>query len=205
MNRRLRLYLAPFRLPHEAPFVMRLVTADQRINKKFDVLGAPLDSGSDTAVFARFGTMSDVGDIIDVLMYGQEIRFMLEDDTESLVQFGLPNDGQFKRMYEESCTRLTSKQMGSSILRPQVTQQRDPTFSELADRVRKSPKDYGVWMVETEPGEYTVLLVLLDSSGKNMVDAWTLNKFDNRKEQGAFGLDVARDLRIPLSDVVKNK
>lgn len=205
LNRRLRLYLSPFRLPHEAPFVMHLITSDQRINKRFEVLGAPLDTGSDTAVFARFGAATDVASMINILSAGQEIRFMLEDETESLVQFGLPNDREFKRLYDESCNRLTSGQAGYSTLRSQIIQAREPTFSELADRVRKNPKSYGIWMAEARPGEFSVLLVLLDGSGKNMADAWTLNTFNNRREQGAFGLDVARDLRIPLSDVVKNQ
>jgi hypothetical protein len=201
LNRRLRFYLTPFRLPHEAPFVMRLILPDKRMT--YEVLGAPLDAGSDTAVFARFGGMNDVASIIDLLSAGREIRFVLEDDTEGLVQFGLPNDGTFKRLYEESATRLANKQAGYAVLRSQITQT-EPTFSELADMVRKSPKDYAIWMVETEPGEFSVLLVLLDSTGKNMDDAWKLQKFDNRREQGAYGLDVARDLRIPLSDVVKS-
>jgi hypothetical protein len=60
-------------------------------------------------------------------------------------------------------------------------------------------------MVEPDPGDYQVWLVQLDASGTNMADAWALSTFTNRREQGAYGLDVARDLRIKLMDVVDNK
>ena len=51
--------------------------------------------------------------------------------------------------------------------------------------------------------ESLVLLVKLDREGK-MADAWSLGNFASRSEQGAFALEVARELQIQLMDVVPN-
>ena len=45
LNRSVRLHLRPFRLPHDADFVLRV--------GDFDVLASPVDG--ETAVFAKFG------------------------------------------------------------------------------------------------------------------------------------------------------
>jgi hypothetical protein len=77
----------------------------------------------------------------------------------------------------------------------------DAIRASFSSEVRKHPKDYAVWMHEPNPGEFVVLLVKLDSDG-SMADAWSLGSFQSRKEQGAFALEVARELQISLNDVV---
>jgi hypothetical protein len=76
-----------------------------------------------------------------------------------------------------------------------------PSSLTITDRVRKDPKHHAVWLVEPEPGDYVVVVVQLDDEGK-LVEAWSIKTFPTRKEQGAFGLEVARHLRIKLMDVV---
>lgn len=169
------------------------------------MLASPLDPGGDTAVIARFGAISDVATILDALSLGQHLNFQLEDETETLVRFHLANDMEFKRLYDVSAERIASTRIAHGVVRSQVSQPSRPTFSQLADRARQNPTGHAIWMVEPEPRDYQVWLVHLDASGTKMADSWTLNTFNNRREQGAYGLDVARDLRIKLIDVVDNK
>jgi hypothetical protein len=100
---------------------------------------------------------------------------------------------------------LTSSQPRKPEARP-VTETPSPLGMDaikasFANEVRKQPKGYAVWMQEQNPGEFIVLLVKLDSDG-SMADGWSLGTFRSRKEQGAFALEVARELQISLSDVV---
>ncbi len=105
LYRTLRVYLRPFRLPHDASFVMGLSTADQSKGGEFDVLASPVDH--DTSAFAKFGGRNDVRTCLDVIMSGDDMIFKIADETESLVNFRLPNDGEFKRLVDETCDRLS--------------------------------------------------------------------------------------------------
>lgn len=78
----------------------------------------------------------------------------------------------------------------------------DAINASFLDEVRKHPKDFAIWMHEPSPGEFAVLLVLLDDDG-NMADGWSLGTFPSRKEQGGFALEAARELQISLNDVVR--
>jgi len=88
------------------------------------------------------------------------------------------------------------------LAQPKDASPQKPIISNFADEVRKNPKGYAVWMYEPNPGEYAVLLAKLDSKGE-MVDGWEIKSLPTRTEQGAFALDVARDLQIKLMDVVR--
>jgi hypothetical protein len=200
IHRRLRFYLWPFRLPHEASFRMRLLTEDESEEGLFDVLASPLGGDKDTAVIAKFGGKHDVTRCLAALMSGKRMTFMLADDTESLVNFRLPNDGEFKRLYDETCDRLARLNIAYEVVHQNSIPQKQ-VLPSLTDQVRKDPKSYAVWMLEPNPGDYAVWLVKLDSKGE-MADAWGLKSLLTRVEQGAFALDVARDLRVPLMDVV---
>jgi hypothetical protein len=57
LYRQLSFYLRPFRLPHDAPFIVGLSTVDQSRGGEFDVLASPVDQ--ETSVFARFGGRND--------------------------------------------------------------------------------------------------------------------------------------------------
>ncbi len=117
LYRTLRVYLRPFRLPHDASFVMGLSTADQSKGGEFDVLASPVDH--DTSAFAKFGGRNDVRTCLDVIMSGDDMIFKIADETESLVNFRLPNDGEFKRLVDETCDRLSQTEIAYEVLRSQ--------------------------------------------------------------------------------------
>lgn len=117
LHRKLRFYLRPFRLPHEAGFVMGLSTVDKSKGGEFDVTASPVDS--DMSVFAKFGGRNDVRTCLDVLMSGNDMILTVSDETESLVKFPLPNDGEFKRLADEAFERLARTEMAYRLLRSQ--------------------------------------------------------------------------------------
>ncbi len=201
IHRRLRFYLWPFFLPREASFVMRLHTTDRSRGGTFDVLAAPVEGDADTALIAKYCGKDDVTKCLDAMMSGKEMTFMLADQKETLVDFLLPSDQAFKGLYDETCTRLAEFETGSELLRSGRITQKSSLIAKYSDQVRKSPKDHAVWMCETNPGEFDVLLVKLDSEG-NMDEAWGLGTFSTRSEQGTFALEIARDFQIKLMDVV---
>jgi len=193
LGRKLRFYLWPFRLPHDADFTLRLVTRVGAIGGSFSVLASPVEGDNETALIARFGGRDDVAQCLNAFMSSQPLRFNLSDDHESLVGFELPNDPSFKKLYDETCEALASP-AGDDAPSP-------PPDMSL---VRNNPKEYALWLVEPESGEFRVLLVKLNRAGDNMEEGWYLGEtFATREEQGSFGLAAARDLRIKLSDVVK--
>jgi hypothetical protein len=60
LDRRLRFYLRPFRLPHQAGFVMRLATHYEELGGEFDIVAEPAESGDDTAVIDKYRGRNDV-------------------------------------------------------------------------------------------------------------------------------------------------
>ncbi len=117
LHRQLRFYLQPFRLPHDADFVMGFSTVDQSKGGEFDVTASPVDA--DTSVFAKFGGRNDVRSCLDVMMSGNEMDFTVSDSTESLVKFRLPNDGEFKKLVDEACDRLARSEVAYRLIRSQ--------------------------------------------------------------------------------------
>jgi hypothetical protein len=95
LERKLSFHLQPFRLPHEADFVMRLATRDEAQGGEFDVVAAPIGSNDDTAVIAKYGGRNDVATCVATLQSGRDVVFMLRDERETLVNFLLPNDATF--------------------------------------------------------------------------------------------------------------
>ena len=202
LNRSVRFYFRPFRLPHEAEFVLRVMTVDRSEGGDFDVLASPVDG--ETAIFAKFGGRNDTATLLRAFMAGKDLTFEILQDSESLVKLPLLNDGTFKQLWDASANRCAEVEMTYEALRYQVGQASQPQVSDFAAEVRKNPQGYAVWMIEQEPGQYGVLLVKLDRDG-GMEDAWQLGSpFADRSTQGSYALDVARDLGIKLMDVVKN-
>lgn len=117
LYRQLRFYLRPFPLPHDAEFVMGLSTVDQSKGGEFDVLASPVDR--DTSVFDKFYGRNDVRTCLDVMMSGDDMIFTVADKTESLVKFRLPNDGEFKRLVDETCDRLARTEIAYEVMRSQ--------------------------------------------------------------------------------------
>jgi hypothetical protein len=117
LDRRLRFYLRPFRLPHEADFIMRFSTSDGTQGGEFDVVAGPVENDSDTALIAKYGGRSDVASCVAAIMSGKDMVFKLRDEQESLVNFGLPNDREFKRLYDETCKRLQDREVMNGVLR----------------------------------------------------------------------------------------
>lgn len=193
LGRKLRFYLFPFRLPHEADFTLTLMTIDSAAKATCSVLAAPVDGDSDTAVIARYEGRDDVAKLVTTFMAGRLLQFSLADAKQSLINFQLPNDASFKRLYDGTCQSLAS---GAEAGSPPVD----------LEAVRGKSKEYAIWLVELDGGEYRVMLVKLNAAGNNMEDGWALGPaFKSREEQGSYGLSVARDLRISLCDVVKNE
>jgi hypothetical protein len=117
LYRQLRFYLRPFRLPHDADFVMGLSTVDRSKGGEFDVTASPVDS--EASVFAKFGGRNDVRTCLDVLMSGDDMLFTVSDETESLVKFRLPNDGEFKQLADEAFDRLARTEFAYRLMRSQ--------------------------------------------------------------------------------------
>ena len=166
LSRKLRFYLWPFRLPQDAEFSMRLMTADGALGGTFSVLASPVEGDHDTALIARFGGRDDVANCLTAFMAGKPMRFNLSDERESLVGFELPNDPAFKKIYDETCETLASPAEEETASPP-------PDMNV----VRKNPKSYAIWLIEPAPGEYRVLLVKLNSVGDNMEDGLRVNHF----------------------------
>jgi len=202
LNRSVRLYLRPFRLPRESEFVLRLTATDGSEGGEFDVLANPVDD--ETAIFAKFGGRNDTATLLRVLMTGKDLMFEVLQDSDSLVKLPLQNDGSFRRLWDESANRFVEIETTYELVRSQAGQSPQPKTSDIVAEVRKNPRGYAVWMVEQESGQYGVLLVKLDRDG-GMEDAWQLGQpFANRTAQGSYALEVARDLGVRLMDVVKN-
>jgi hypothetical protein len=111
LDRRLRFYLRPFRLLHEAEFIMRLSPSDGTSGGEFDVIVGPVVGDNDTALIAKYGDRNDVANCVAAIMSGKDLVFMLRDEKESLVNFVLPNDGEFKRLYDETYERLKKREV----------------------------------------------------------------------------------------------
>jgi hypothetical protein len=122
LDRKLRFHLRPFRLPHEADFVMRLATRDEAQGGEFDVVAAP--AGDDGAMIAKYGGRNDVATCVATLRTGRDMVFMLRDEQESLVNFLLPNDGAFQRLYDETLERLQQRAVMNQMLRYNAELQR---------------------------------------------------------------------------------
>ena len=122
IHRRLRFYLWPFFLPREASFVMQLFTTDRSQGGTFDVLVAPVEGDADTALIAKYGGEDDVTNCLNALMSGKEMTFMLADQKETLVDFLLPSDPAFKRLYDETCVRLAEFETAPELLRSAAPQ-----------------------------------------------------------------------------------
>jgi hypothetical protein len=119
LYRQLNFYLKPFRLPCEASFVMGLSTATQSTGGEFDVFASPVDD--ETSVFNKFGGRNDTKTCLDVMMSGDDIIFKISDSKESLVNFLLPNDGEFKRLVREACEQLGQTEIAYQVMRSQFS------------------------------------------------------------------------------------
>jgi hypothetical protein len=117
LYRQLRFYLHPFRLPHDAAFVMGLSTVDLSRGGEFDVVASAVDR--DISVFTKFGGRNDIRTCLDVLMCGADMIFTVSDETESLVKFRLPNDGEFKRLVDEACEQFGRTEIAFEVMRSQ--------------------------------------------------------------------------------------
>jgi hypothetical protein len=124
LDRKLRFYLRPFRLPHEARFVMRFATRDETQGGEFDVAAAPAEAGGDTAIIAKYGGRNDVATCVATLRSSRDMVFMLRDQRESLINFLLPNDGAFQRLYDETVGRLQQRAVMNQVLRYNAELQR---------------------------------------------------------------------------------
>lgn len=113
--RRLRFFFEPFRLPHDAQFVMGLFTTDRSEGGEFDVLASPMDR--DTSLFAKFGGRYDVRTCLDTILSGKDMIFTLADQTGRLVSLPLPNDSEFQRLCEEARKRLVQTEVAYELIR----------------------------------------------------------------------------------------
>ena len=106
VNRHINFYLRPLRLSHETPFILKLITVDQTVGGRFDVRARPVGD-SDTALLAKFdGGRKDLAVLLNAIMSGKDMAFMLANETKPLMQFHLQNDLDFKRLCEETYKRF---------------------------------------------------------------------------------------------------
>jgi hypothetical protein len=124
LDRQLRFHLRPFRLPHEADFIMRLVSRDEKHGGEFDIVAAPEKPGSDIAIIAEYGGRNDVATCVTTLRLGEDMIFKLRDQREGLVDFLLPNDASFKTVYDETIERLQQRAVANDIIRYNIELQR---------------------------------------------------------------------------------
>jgi hypothetical protein len=106
---RLNFFLRPFSVPRDTLFVMGCYTVDQSRGGEFDVVASPVDD--DTSVFGKFGGRNDMRTCLDVLLAGNDLLFTISNETKSLVNFRVPNDEEFKRAYDEACSRLVATEV----------------------------------------------------------------------------------------------
>ncbi len=116
-----------------------------------------------------------------------------------------PTRGHFASKIGPSTPTQPTKSEAQTVEPPRSAETPSPVGMDavraFSSEVRKNPNGYAVWMHEPNPGEFVVLLVTLDRDG-SMTGGWSLGSFSSRKEQGAFALEVARELQISLNDVV---
>lgn len=132
MQRRLKIYLRPFRLPNSAEFVMEMLAADKSSGGRFTVLATPVGADQYSAVIEKFKGPEDVGKCLAALRSGKDLFFTLRDENEPLVRLPLPNDGEFRRLYDDACNRMAETEVARLVLRSQANK-RVPTgiFSKL--------------------------------------------------------------------------
>ncbi|WP_041357514.1 hypothetical protein [Nitrobacter hamburgensis] len=116
LDRKLRFYLRPFRLQHEANFIMGFMTRAESHGGEFDVLAAPSGDEDGMAIIAKYGGRNDVSACIATLRAGRDLVFSLQDEQESLVNFLLPNDDTFQRLYDETIQTLQQRAVLNQIL-----------------------------------------------------------------------------------------
>ena len=98
-------------------FVMGLSTVDRSRGGEFDVLASPVDQDQDTSVFDKFGGRNDVRTCLDVMLSGTDMIFTVSGRTESLVNFLLPDNGEFKQLYDEATYRLHRTDVAYEFMR----------------------------------------------------------------------------------------
>jgi len=153
MNRKLWFDLRPFRLPHEADFIMRLVTRDESQGGEFDIVAAPREPGSEWSTIAKYGGRNDVATCVNTLRSGRDMLFRLRDERELLVDFLLPNDGSFQRLYDETLQRLQQRAVLNQTLRYNVQLQRDRRMDKPKAPQRIKGSD---WSVTGSGHEFTL-------------------------------------------------
>jgi hypothetical protein len=126
LDRKLRFHLTPFRLPHEADFVMRLSSQDGSKGGEFDIVARPEEPGSNTSVIAQYGGRNDVATCITALRSGTDLIFKLHDQTEGLVSFMLPNDGTFSKVYDQTIEHLQQRAVVYDLVKSNRLQQAPP-------------------------------------------------------------------------------
>lgn len=117
LNRRLRFYLDPLRLPQEVELIMRFATSDGAHGRDFDVIADHVEGERDTAMIAKFGGRSDVSACVAAIRSGKEMSFTLRNENGSLANFDLPNDREFERLYDETFERLKEREVLNEMLR----------------------------------------------------------------------------------------
>lgn len=135
MERQLRFHLHPFRLPHDADFILRFITRDGAQGGEFDVVAGPEGEGG--ALIARYRGRNDVATCVAALRTGRDLIFQLRDEREGLVDFLLPSDGEFERVYDETIKKLQQRAVLNQLLAYNAELQRgrvpqpDPETSTL--------------------------------------------------------------------------
>jgi uncharacterized protein len=119
INSSLFLFFRPFLLANEKSLLMGLFTSDQSKAEMYEVCASPVEGARDTVLLAvGLGAhgKEDVQKCVAAISSGKEMFFMLGDvpdrskagdeQTGPFVKLPLPNDGEFKQLYNDTYERL---------------------------------------------------------------------------------------------------
>lgn len=165
IDRKLRFYLHPFRLPHEAAFVMRFATRDGSLGGEFDIVAGPTEEDDEGAVITKFGGRNDVATCITTLRAGRDIVFGLRDERESLVNFLLPNDDKFQPLYDETIQRLQQRTAMNQVLRYNAELQRKRGPRPEPMKARRIDLAIVIFPQDKDDGTFGVRLMAIFDSG----------------------------------------
>jgi hypothetical protein len=115
----LRFNFKPFRLPHERPIVLGLFTEEPKgALVEVQALPVPEDSRDALLDVVMLVHHDDVTKLLRALSSGNELTFVLmnpaapneksfvKDAPEFLARLSLPNDQEFKNLYDETCEQV---------------------------------------------------------------------------------------------------
>jgi hypothetical protein len=89
-------------------------------------------------VIFKFGGKDYEAQCLDAIKSGSDLIFMIADEKGDVIDFQLPNDGDFKEHYDQACNRVRDFE----------------TDLKFSDDIRRNARRYAIWMCRPSPGEF---------------------------------------------------